>query len=193
MVLFEQIGMACFTKDEAKRLIGIVNMGAAFANLANGLTVAVLIHFFDSFAILPAQMVLLLVQLIPNAICRRWTVDLTKKEGSQTANASATATKPGAPADEKGNGSSNAASSDAEDGCLDKNAWYMNSFTQLIGLWQFLTVLLFSLIEFQYNSTLAHFLDANGIAQVTASVASVASVGQTLHEADPNPQPQPSP
>ena len=36
-------GMLCFTSDEAKRLIGIVNMGAAFANLANGLTVAILI------------------------------------------------------------------------------------------------------------------------------------------------------
>lgn len=55
MVLFWQIGMLCFTKDEATRLIGIVNMGAAVANLANGVCVAILIHFFDSFAILPAQ------------------------------------------------------------------------------------------------------------------------------------------
>ena len=41
-------------------------------------------------------------------------------------------------------------------------------------------VLLFSCIEFSYNSTLANFLDANGIAQVTANLASVASVGQTV-------------
>ena len=38
----------------------------------------------------------------------------------------------------------------------------MNAFTQLIGLRQFATVLTFSCIEFQYNATLAHFLDANG-------------------------------
>ena len=75
MVLFWQIGMLCFTKDEAKRLIGIVNMGAALANLANGVTVAVLIHYFSAFAILPAQMALLLLQLIPNFICRRWIPD----------------------------------------------------------------------------------------------------------------------
>ena len=30
------VAMVSFTKDEAKRLIGIVSMGAAFANLANG-------------------------------------------------------------------------------------------------------------------------------------------------------------
>uniref|UniRef100_A0A7S2CJ50 ADP,ATP carrier protein n=1 Tax=Haptolina brevifila TaxID=156173 RepID=A0A7S2CJ50_9EUKA len=176
MVLFWQIGMACFTKDEAKRLIGIVNMGAALANLANGLTVAVLIHFFDSFAILPAQMVLLLVQLIPNFICARWfpkkndAPNSGDKDGSKTADDSATAAPTDAPKTED----------KADGGCLDKKAWYMNTFTQLIGLWQFLTVLLFSLIEFQYNSTLAHFLDANGIAQVTANLASVASVGQTF-------------
>ena len=40
MVLFWQIAMLCFSTDEAKRLIGIVNMGAAVANLANGLTVS---------------------------------------------------------------------------------------------------------------------------------------------------------
>ena len=44
-VLFWQIGMLCFTAEEAKRLIGIVNMGAAAANLANGLTVALLIKY----------------------------------------------------------------------------------------------------------------------------------------------------
>ena len=41
-------------------------------------------------------------------------------------------------------------------------------------------VILFSCIEFQYNATLAHFLDADGIAQVTANLASVASLGQTV-------------
>merc|ERR1712185_259080 len=87
MVLFWQIGMLCFTKEEAKRLIGIVNMGAAFANLANGLTVAVLIHFFNSFAILPAQMVLLLLQLIPNAVCGRWTKALEAKSDDDVAGA----------------------------------------------------------------------------------------------------------
>jgi len=40
-------------------------------------------------------------------------------------------------------------------------------------------VLLFSAIEFQYNTVLAGELDANGIAQVTANLASIASVGQT--------------
>jgi ATP/ADP translocase len=72
MVLFWQIGMLCFTKDEAKRLIGIVNMGAALANLANGVTVAVLIHYFSAFAILPAQMVLLLLQLALLLEHHRW-------------------------------------------------------------------------------------------------------------------------
>ena len=158
MVLFWQIGMLCFTKDEAKRLIGIVNMGAALANLANGVTVAVLIHFFSASAILPAQMVLLIVQLIPNFICRRWIPE--KKEEPKKAD--------GSPADV------------VEKGCCDADAWYMNPFTQLIGVWQFATVLTFSCIEFQYNSTLANFLDANGIAQVTANLASVASVGQTI-------------
>ena len=156
MVLFWQIGMLCFTKDEAKRLIGIVNMGAALANLANGVTVAVLIHYFEAFAILPAQMVLLIVQLIPNFICRRWIRDV------------APSVVAGSPADL------------VEKGCCDADAWYMNPFTQLIGVWQFATVLTFSCIEFQYNSTLANFLDANGIAQVTANLASVASVGQSF-------------
>jgi len=157
MVLFWQIGMLCFTKDEAKRLIGIVNMGAAFANLANGLTVAILIHYFDSFAILPAQMVLLLLQLIPNAICQRWIPKASTKTDAKADAAGKSDAPPPPPA----------------------RAWYMNPFTQLIGVWQFLTVLLFSCIEFQYNSTLAKFLDADGIAQVTANLASVASVGQT--------------
>ena len=159
MVLFWQIGMLCFTKDEAKRLIGIVNMGAAFANLANGLTVAILIHYFDSFAILPAQMVLLLLQLIPNAICQRWIPKATAKTDA-------------------GASSGEGAKKDAPPPQAAR-AWYMNPFTQLIGVWQFVTVLLFSCIEFQYNSTLAKFLDADGIAQVTANLASVASVGQT--------------
>jgi AAA family ATP:ADP antiporter len=157
MVLFWQIGMLCFTKDEAKRLIGIVNMGAALANLANGVTVAVLIHYFSAFAILPAQMVLLLLQLIPNVICRRWIPDTESKKEEK---------KSSGPVVEKN--------------WCDADAWYMNSFTQLIGVWQFITVLIFSTIEFQYNSTLANFLDANGIAQVTANLASVASVGQTF-------------
>ena len=163
MVLFWQIGMLCFTKEEAKRLIGIVNMGAAFANLANGLTVAVLIHYFDSFAILPAQMGLLLLQLIPNAICQRWI-----PKGSE--------------GDKKVGGDSKASGEENKkaDTTAPTVAWYMNPFTRLIGIWQFLTVLLFSCIEFQYNSTLANFLDANGIAQVTANLASVASVGQTV-------------
>ena len=191
MVLFWQIGMLCFTKDEASRLIGIVNMGAALANLANGVTVAILIHYFDSFAILPAQMVLLLLQLIPNAICQRWIKTDAEKGSSKPA-----LTKEEAKGEAKGGG------------CLDQSAWYMHPLTQMIALWQFLTVLLFSCIEFQYNSTLANFLDANGIAQVpgptyhhplashptlprphppphhpllqvTANLASVASVGQT--------------
>jgi len=157
MVLFWQIGMLCFTKDEAKRLIGIVNMGAALANLANGVTVAVLIHYFSAFAILPAQMVLLLLQLIPNFICRRWIPDTESKKEEK---------KSSGPVVEKK--------------CCDADAWYMNSFTQLIGVWQFITVLIFSTIEFQYNSTLANYLDANGIAQVTANLASVASVGQSF-------------
>jgi ATP:ADP antiporter, AAA family len=164
MVLFWQIGMLCFTKDEAKRLIGIVNMGAALANLANGVTVAVLIHYFSAFAILPAQMVLLLLQLIPNFICRRWIPDTETKDGVSKPNA---------------NQGDRAASSAAPE-TRDDRAWYMNPFTQLIGLWQFATVLTFSCIEFQYNATLAHFLDANGIAQVTANLASVASIGQTF-------------
>jgi AAA family ATP:ADP antiporter len=164
MVLFWQIGMLCFTKDEAKRLIGIVNMGAALANLANGVTVAVLIHYFSAFAILPAQMVLLLLQLIPNFICRRWIPDTETKDGVSKPNAS------------QGDGAASSAAPETR----DDRAWYMNPFTQLIGLWQFATVLTFSCIEFQYNATLAHFLDANGIAQVTANLASVASVGQTF-------------
>jgi hypothetical protein len=139
-------------------------MGAALANLANGVTVAVLIHYFSAFAILPAQMVLLLLQLIPNFICRRWIPDTETKDGVSKPNA---------------NQGDRAASSAAPE-TRDDRAWYMNPFTQLIGLWQFATVLTFSCIEFQYNATLAHFLDANGIAQVTANLASVASVGQTF-------------
>ena len=164
MVLFWQIGMLCFTKDEAKRLIGIVNMGAALANLANGVTVAVLIHYFSAFAILPAQMVLLLLQLIPNFICRRWIPDTETKHAESK------------PIVNQGDGAASSAASETR----DDSAWYMNPFTQLIGLWQFATVLTFSCIEFQYNATLAHFLDANGIAQVTANLASVASIGQTF-------------
>ena len=136
-------------------------MGAALANLANGLTVAILIHFFDSFAILPAQMVLLLLQLIPNAICQRWIPEDSKKKSTSKEDKTSGAEGPSG-------------------GCCDKHAWYMHPLTQMIALWQFITVLLFSTIEFQYNSTLAHYLDANGIAQVTANLASVASVGQTI-------------
>ena len=163
MVLFWQIGMLCFTKDQAKRLIGIVNMGAAAANLANGVTVAILIHFFDSFAILPAQMVLLLIQLIPNYICRKWTG--VESQGGATDDVSKGGAEQGAEADQVHE---------------EKLAWWQHPLTQMIAVWQFITVLLFSCIEYQYNSTLANFLDANGIAQVTANLASVASAGQVL-------------
>jgi len=97
------------------------------------------------------------LQLIPNFICRRWIPDTESKKEE---------TKSSGPVVEKK--------------CCDADAWYMNSFTQLIGVWQFITVLIFSTIEFQYNSTLANYLDANGIAQVTANLASVASIGQTF-------------
>jgi hypothetical protein len=160
--------MACFTADEAKRLIGIVNMGAAVANLANGLLVALLIRFAPggSFAILPAQMVLLLLQLIPNAITRRW----VPEDGAAPARPQPPPGKNGGAPEAHGGG----------DGWFRADAWYMHPLTQLIALWQFITVLLFSCIEFQYNSTLAEFLDADGIAQVTANLASVASLGQTI-------------
>ena len=177
MVLFWQIGMLCFTKDEATRLIGIVNMGAAVANLANGVTVAILIHFFDSFAILPAQIVLLLLQLIPNHMCGRWTAGAVEGRRAAPATTSGTASKDeeGAPASSAGSPPGGPCAS-----CVDPAAWYMDPITQLIAVWQFLTVVLFSCIEFSYNSTLAKFLDADGIAQVTANLASVASVGQTI-------------
>ena len=209
MVLFWQIGMACFTKEEATRLIGIVNMGAACANLANGLLVALLIRFAPggSFAILPAQMVLLCVQLIPNRVTRQWVppdgagaaAAAAKKAAADAADAAdaaeaaaaaaaappaATAAEPlakGSCLEETSKGVSGwLARARKRGGLLDPDAWYMHPLTQQIAVWQFLTVLLFSTIEFQYNSTLAHFLDADGIAQVTANLASVASVGQTI-------------
>lgn len=185
MVLFWQIGMLCFTKEEATRLIGIVNMGAAVANLANGVTVAILIHFFDSFAILPAQIVLLLLQLIPNHICGRWTAGAVEGCSAAPAHNPAPDSSSGtARKDEEGWQASGAPLTPPPRGlcasCIDPAAWYMEPITQLIAIWQFVTVVLFSCIEFSYNSTLANFLDANGIAQVTANLASVASLGQTI-------------
>ena len=106
-------------------------------------------------------MVLLLLQLIPNQITKRWTPTDAAPSKPKTM-------------DEDGN------SEESDTSLCGKDAWYMHPLTQLIALWQFITVLLFSCIEFQYNSTLGHQLDADGIAQVTANLASVASVGQTL-------------
>ena len=56
----------------------------------------------------------------------------------------------------------------------------MQPLTQLISLWELITVALFTCVEFQYNATLAKYLDADGIAQLTANLTSVASVGQTI-------------
>jgi len=171
MVLFWQIGMACFTTDEAKRLIGIVNMGAALANLANGLLVALLIRFAPggSFAILPAQMVLLCVQLLPNQLSRQWLPESSAATTSKIEEAKED------PAAMQRVGKDPAGVAQAAE-----PPWYMHPLTRQICFWQFVTVLLFSCIEFQYNATLAHYLNADGIAQVTANLASVASFGQTL-------------
>ena len=64
--------MVSFGKEEAKRLIGMVSMGAALANIANGSLVGLLVRNAPggSFAIVPLQCALLLLQLLPNAAAR---------------------------------------------------------------------------------------------------------------------------
>ena len=50
----------------------------------------------------------------------------------------------------------------------------------MIAAWSCAIVVLFSCIEFQYNAILASQLDADGIAKVTADLASVSGVGQAI-------------
>lgn len=79
-----------------------------------------------------AQMFLLLIQLIPNHICGKW-IETSSKDTSA-----------------KGEGKNGDGASGGEAGEKPPpRAWYLNPFTQLIALWQFITVLLFSCIEFQ--------------------------------------------
>ena len=149
--------MLCFTKEEAKRLIGFVNMGAAFANLVNALLVGICIRYLGgSSAILPMQMGLLVAQLFLNATTRQWLPPTVDKPSEADAAKKALADEVAAPADWKAQ-------------LFSDDKWYMNTFTQLISLWAFITVASFSVIEFQYNAVLAHELDADGIAQVTAA------------------------
>jgi hypothetical protein len=112
-----------------------------------------------SFFILPAQMILIVVQMLPNRISQQWIP---------------TVAKPPAPTV----GADGKEEAQQTELC-GRDTWYMHPLTQLISVWMFLTTAIFSVIEFQYNAVLAHELDADGIAQVTANLASVASVGQT--------------
>lgn len=69
MLTFWQIAMLSLTKDEAKRLIGLVSMGAALGSLCNGIIVGVIVRYAPggSYAIAPLQCVLILLKLLPNA------------------------------------------------------------------------------------------------------------------------------
>ena len=154
--------MVSFGKEEAKRLIGMVSMGAALANIANGSLVGLLVRNAPggSFAIVPLQCALLLLQLLPNAAARSY-VPQRKTEAAQ-ASKLAPDQRVHAPSSDTGS----------------SGAWYTSPQTQMMAAWTFGIVGVFSCIEFQYSAVLGVQLDADEMAEVTATLASLAGVGQ---------------
>ena len=62
--------MLSFTPREAKRMLGLVNMGGCLASMLNGPLVSLIVTWCPGGAsvLLPAQAALLLLQLLPNAM-----------------------------------------------------------------------------------------------------------------------------
>jgi len=85
MLTFWQIAMLSLTKEEAKRLIGLVSMGAALGSLCNGIIVGLIVRYAPggSYAIAPLQCVLLLLKLLPNArVAQRYLPRQLKRSNS---------------------------------------------------------------------------------------------------------------
>ena len=180
MVVFWSLTMSILTPAEAKANLGIVTMGSAFANVVNGVIVRFVVALVPGGAhgILPVQMLLLLLLLGPNAAAGRFHEAMCdrahgreKVVGGPRRRSSFKARKSEA---RKNEGKVAVADAPAE------VAWWQVDVTQLIAAWSCAIVVLFSCIEFQYNAILASQLDADGIAKVTADLASISGVGQAI-------------
>lgn len=178
MVTFWQIAMQVFTPTEAKRLIGLVSMGAAMANIFNGVIVSLVVELSPrgAYDILPFQCGLLLLQVIPNDLCAR--LYLNQPKGEQTNGGLRRDTS-------KRRSVSKRASKRLSVARMSVAAeqpapWHAHAVTRMLAAWAFAIVVIFSLIEFEYNAVLAASMDVDGMAKVTANLASVAGFWQTL-------------
>ena len=164
ILTFWQIAMLSFSPHEAKRLIGIVNLGASLANIANGFIVGLVLKFSPRGAkdIIVFQCMLLAVQLLPNAAAASYMPASSSSSSSSSKGSSSEAKK------------AETTSADAE----QPAEWWNHPIVRLTSFWAAAITLLFSCIEFQYNAVLAITEDAEGIAQITANLASFAGVGQ---------------
>ena len=167
MLTFWQIAMLSFTPREAKRMLGMVNMGGCLASTFNGLLVSLIIAWCPggATALILAQVALLLLQLVPNALAVQFTTTIG---GKPSGGGSKPKPKP----------SASAASANSSSGGGDEPL--ANEQVRLMAFWSLGVSCVFSLIEFQYNATLAEHLDPPSMAKVTGTMASVAGIVQAL-------------
>eukprot|EP00966_Prymnesium_polylepis_P204668 4741446-Prymnesium_polylepis.1 len=179
MLVYWQIAMVSFSKEEAKRLIGIVSMGAAFANIANGWLVGQLIAHAPggSYSIVPLQIGLLLIQLLPNYAARMYVPqqredvkEKVKLAPEQRIHRLSVTAIP-------------------EAALQQTPPWHASTHTRMMAVWAFAIVTLFTSIEFEYSAVLGVALDADQMARgERARRTPLTRVVRAGHRRHPGPQ-----